>query len=67
MDAAPGTRNVITLKQVLANTFIPLLKYPPYSLYLALCDLCLFSKVKTTLEGSHFQSVEGTEPEIEIC
>jgi Rieske Fe-S protein len=31
---------------------------PPYSLYLAPCDLFLFKKVETAVKGHHFESTE---------
>ena len=31
---------------------------PPYSLDLALCDFCLFPKLKEKLRGYHYETIE---------
>ena len=40
------------------HNFVP---YPPYSLDLAPADFFLFPKLKTTLKGCHFQTIEETQ------
>jgi hypothetical protein len=55
-DDAPA-HNALAVKQFLANKCIPVLKLPPHSLDLAPCDFYLFPKLKNTLKGTHFQSV----------
>ena len=32
--------------------------HPPYSPYLALCDFCLFSKLKENLRGCRYETIE---------
>ena len=35
--------------------------HPPYSLDLALCDFWLFPKVKLTMKGKSFESIQDIE------
>lgn len=56
-DNAPA-HNALSVKQFLADKRIPVLDHPPYSPDLAPCDFYLFPKVKSSLKGTHFQSVE---------
>jgi hypothetical protein len=53
--------DVLTMKQSLTDKCIPVVKHPPYSLYLAPCDFSLFPKEKTTLRRIHFQSVDDVK------
>jgi len=56
-DNAPA-HNALSVKQFLANKNITVLEHPLYSPDLALCDFCLFPKIKSMLKGNHFVSVE---------
>jgi hypothetical protein len=40
---------------------ISVVLYPPYSLTVTPADLFLFPKLKTTLEGRRFQTIEGIQ------
>jgi len=59
-DNAPA-HNALSVKQFLANKNITVLEHPPYSPDLALCDFCLFPKIKLVLIGTHFVSVENVK------
>jgi hypothetical protein len=40
---------------------VPVLHHAPYSLDLAPCDFFLFPKLKHSLKGTHFQSIEDIQ------
>ncbi|GFU52217.1 hypothetical protein TNCV_3052381 [Trichonephila clavipes] len=48
---------VISVKQLLVDKCITVLKYPPYSPELTPYEFYLFLKEKNTLMGTHFQSI----------
>jgi transposase len=56
-DNAPA-HTVLSIRQFLAKHSIPTLPYPPYSPDLSLPDFFLFPKLKITLKGRRFQTVE---------
>ena len=53
--------NALTVQQFLANKIITVLEHTPYSPDLALCDFCLFPKIKSVLKGTDFVSVEDVK------
>ena len=53
--------NALSVKTFLANHNIPILDHPPYSPDLAPCDFFLFTKVKSALKGTRFESVEAVK------
>lgn len=40
--------------------------HPPYSLYLVLCNFWTHPKVKTTMKGKHFESIQGIQGAVEL-
>ena len=56
-DNAPS-HNTAIVKKFLANRNLAVLHYPPYSPDLAPADYFLFPKLKFSLKGRHFQTVE---------
>ena len=56
-DNAP-THNAVIMKKFLANRNVAVLHHPPYSPDLAPTDYFLFAKLKFSLKGRHFQTVE---------
>lgn len=56
-DNAPA-HTALSVKQFLADNKIPVLNHPPYSPDLAPCDFYLFPKVKESLKGTHFETLE---------
>nr|CAH7723476.1 unnamed protein product [Callosobruchus chinensis] len=59
-DNAPA-HNALSVKQFLAKKSIPVLEHPPYSPDLAPCDFYLFPKIKSSLKGTRFESVEDVK------
>nr|CAH7723473.1 unnamed protein product [Callosobruchus chinensis] len=53
--------NALSVKQFLAKKSIPVLEHPPYSPDLAPCDFYLFPKIKSSLKGTRFESVEDVK------
>nr|CAH7722444.1 unnamed protein product [Callosobruchus chinensis] len=53
--------NALSVKQFLAKKSIPVLEHPPYSPDLALCGFYLFPKIKSSLKGTRFESVEDVK------
>jgi len=56
-DNAPS-HNAAIVKKFLANRNVAVLHHPPYSPDLAPIDYFLFPKLKFSLKGRHFQTVE---------
>jgi len=56
-DNSPS-HNAAIVKKFLANMNIAVLHHPPYSPDLAPADYFLFPKLKLSLKGQHFQTVE---------
>jgi len=56
-DNAPS-HNAAIVKKFLANRNVAVLHHPPYSPDLAPADYFLFPKLKISLKGQHFQTVE---------
>jgi len=56
-DNAPS-HNAAMVKKFLANRNVAVLHHPPYSSDLAPADYFRFSKLKFSLKGRHFQTVE---------
>jgi len=56
-DNAPS-HNAAIVKKLLANRNVAALHHPPYSPVLAPADYFLFPKLKFSLKGLHFQTVE---------
>ena len=56
-DNAPA-HNTLSVKRYLAARGTPVLEHAPYSPDLAPCDLYLFPKIKSTLKGTRFESME---------
>jgi len=56
-DNAPSHKAAI-VKKFLANRYVDVLHYPPYSPDLAPANYFLFPKFKFPLKGRHFQTVE---------
>ena len=56
-DNAPS-HNAAIVKKFLANRKVAVLHHPPYSPDLAPADYFLFPKLKFSLKGRHFQTVE---------
>jgi len=52
------THNAAIVKKFLANRIVAVLHHPPYSPDLAPADHFLFSKLKFSLKGWHFQIME---------
>lgn len=59
-DNAPA-HNALSVKRFLAKKSIPVLEHPPYSPDLAPCDFYLFPKIKSSLKGTRFESVEDVK------
>ncbi|GFV71560.1 putative mariner transposase [Trichonephila clavipes] len=59
-DNAPA-HSALSVKRFLAKHSIPVLEHPPYSPDLEPCDFYLFSKVKSALKGTRFESVEAVK------
>jgi len=59
-DNAPCHTSLL-VQQFLSNNNITVCPRPPYSPDLAPCDFWLFPKVKTTMKGKHFESIQGIE------
>nr|CAH7734624.1 unnamed protein product [Callosobruchus chinensis] len=59
-DNAPA-HNALSVKQFLEKKSIPVLEHPPYSPDLAPCDFYLFPKIKSSLKGTRFESVEDVK------
>ena len=56
-DNAPA-HTALNVRQFLASKQVICLEHPPYLPDLAPCDVWLFPKMKATLKGTHFASVE---------
>jgi histone-lysine N-methyltransferase SETMAR len=56
-DNAPA-HAALSVRQYLAGKQITVLEHPPYSPDLAPCDFFLFPKLKTTMKGIHFTSID---------
>jgi len=59
-DDAPF-HNAAIVKKFLANRNVAVLHHPPYSPDLAPAEHFLFPKLKFSLKGRHFQTVEGIQ------
>ena len=59
-DNAP-CHTLLLVRQFLSNKNIMVCPHPPYSPDLALCDFWLFPKVKMTMNGKHFESIQDVE------
>ena len=51
----------LSIREFLEKKNIPVLPHPPYSPDLALCDFCLFPKLKSKLKGHHFGTMENIQ------
>jgi len=51
----------LSIQEFLVEKNIPVLPHPPYSPDLALCDFCLFPKLKLKLKGHHFGTMENIQ------
>ena len=62
LDVAPrqcaGSRVILLIRSDLAKRQTSVVPRPPYSPDLAPADFFLFPKLKTTLKGRHFQSID---------
>ena len=56
-DNAP-VHNSILVTDYLTKLGIKTVPHPPYSPDLALCDFCLFSKLKEKLRGCRYETIE---------
>ena len=56
-DNAPAHASLLS-RSYLAKHQTPVVPHPPYSPDLAPADFFLFPKLKTTLKGRHFQTIE---------
>jgi transposase len=56
-DSAPA-HALLLIRSYLAKHQISVVPHPPYSLDLAPADFFLFPKLKTTLKGRHFETIE---------
>ena len=52
---------LLLVQQFLSNKNITVCPHPPYSLNLAPCDFWLFPKVKMTMKGKCFESIQDNE------
>ena len=52
---------LLLVRHFLSNKNITVCPYPPYSPDLAPCDFWLFPKVKMTMKGKRFESIQGIE------
>jgi hypothetical protein len=59
-DNAP-VHNALSVRQFLAKKQVPVLHHAPYSPNLAPCDFFLPPKLKHSLKGTHFQSIEDIQ------
>jgi len=59
-DNAPA-HTALSVREFLVKKNIPVLSYPPYSPDLASCNFSLFSKLKLTLKGHHFGTMENVQ------
>ena len=59
-DNAPA-HNALSVKRYLAKNNIPVMEYPLYSPDLAPCDFFLFLKIKSSLKGTRFESVDAVK------
>ena len=59
-DNAPCHTSFL-VRQFLSNKNIMVCPHPPYSPDLALCDFWLFPKVKMTMKGKRFESIQDIE------
>jgi hypothetical protein len=53
--------NALPVNMFLAKHKIPMLKRPPYSPDLALCDIFLFPNIKSALKGTCFESIDAVK------
>ena len=53
------SHKAIIVKEFLAKNSTNIIEEPPYSPDMASTDFFLFSKLKLSLRGTHFQSIEG--------
>ena len=56
-----SAHNAPSVKRYLTKDNIAVLEHPPYTPDLASCDVFLFSKVKSALKGTQFESVNGVK------
>jgi hypothetical protein len=64
LDSPPGQRSsaqCTVRSTVSGKKQAPVLHHAPYSPDLAPCDLFLFPKLKHSLKGTHFQSIENIQ------
>jgi len=59
-DNAPCHTSLL-VRQFLSNKLITVCPHPPYSPDLAPCDFWLFPKVKITMKGKRFESIQDIE------
>jgi hypothetical protein len=59
-DNAPA-HNALSVRQFLPKKQVPVLHHAPYSPDLAPRDFFLFLKLKHSLKGTHFQSIEDIQ------
>ena len=52
---------LLLVRQILSNKNITVCPHPPYSPDLAPCDFWLFPKVKMTMKGKRFESIQDIE------
>jgi len=56
-----SAHTALSIREFLGKKNIPILLHPPYSPDLALCDFCLFPKLKSKLKGHHFGTMENIQ------
>lgn len=64
-DNAPAHSSLL-IRQFLAKNQTPVVPQPPYSPDLAPCDFFLFPKLKSTLKGRRFQTIDDIKQNTEI-
>ncbi len=62
-DKTPAL-NALSGKHYLATKGTPVFEHTPYSADLVPCDFFLFSKIKSTLQGSQFKSMEEVKQKL---
>jgi len=68
LDVAPRQRvgsRVAPHRQLSGKRQTSVVPHPPYSPELAPADICLFPKLKTTLKGRHFQTIEEIQENVQ--
>jgi len=59
-DDAPA-HNALSVKMFLTKHKITMLEYPPYSPDLAQCEFFIFPKIKSSLKGTKFKSIDAVK------